>query len=166
MITSTPLLESDDLFEKNYNIVLEKQYKLIKSCETVLSKDDTSDVEKKQALKHLGNMMWLSTTARKLLGTATHLWWIYLRSEFFNIHLLTPQQFENRYSLKFNTCVKMYSIYEKEFLARDELVLKLLKQHNSSSYILPSVLKQHKLYWPNHVKTVDMWTVSKEIDWI
>lgn len=131
---------------------MKKQEELIAVCFEALDvKDNEHDIE--NATRHLEQMFWRSTTAKKLYWTASHLLQMYTFWEFFNLHNLTPDEFESRHSWKYTIAKNNYEKNKEIFEKRDKLVLSKLKEIESKYYIPYSELVKQKEFFPNMISS-------------
>lgn len=139
------------VFQQNYDIYIKRQGDLINAAfEAIALNNDKHDVE--NAIKHLEQMFGRSTTARKIFWTASHHFFMYIHGQFFNLHRIPPDKFENRYSYKYMVAKNNYESNKEIFEERDKLVLSKL-QEIWSKFVLPySDLITKKEYFPNMIK--------------
>lgn len=77
---------------------------------------------------------------------------MYYFGEFFNLHDIPGDEFENRFSWKFIVAKKNYEKNIELFKERDERVLKKLKEMGSKYWIPYEELLNKKEYFPNIVR--------------
>lgn len=138
-------------FEDNYEIYIRRQLELINSCFVALDLNNNEhDVE--NATRHLEQIFWRAKTDKKVYGSASHQFHLYSFGEFFNLHDIPSDEFDNRFSWKFTVAKKNYEKNIELFKERDERVLKKLKEMGSKYWIPYEELLNKKEYFPNMVR--------------
>lgn len=137
-------------FEDNYQIYLKRQGDLINTCFASLDTNSNEhDVE--NAIRHLEQMFWRSTTAKKVYWTAAHHLHIYSFWEFYNLQDIPQEEFNDRHSWKYTFSKKNYDSHKHIFDERDKKVLERLQLLWSKFYMPIEQVMQQKEYFPNMV---------------
>lgn len=148
-----------EVFEKNYEIYIKRQWDLIDACFEALDLNNNEhDVD--NATRHLEQMFWRSTKEKKVFWTASHHFHIYSFWEFFNVHKIPTNEFENRYSWKYTVSKNNYEKNKEIFDERDKKVLDKLKEIGSKYWISYEELQNKKEYFPNMIRLY--WESMKE----
>lgn len=147
-----------EVFEKNYEIYIKRQWDLIDACFEALDLNN-NELDVENATRHLEQMFWRAKK-KSVYGTASHHFHIYSFGEFFNLHQIPTDEFEDRYSWKYTVSKNNYEKYKEIFDERDKKVLDKLKEIGSNYWISYEELQDKKEYFPNMIKLY--WESMKE----